>query len=273
VLIVDDNENNREIVTQMLLLEGIHSDIARNGMEALQILGTGKKYDVILMDYNMPIMDGLETIKKIRQNFYATAGQQSIMLLSSSSDDDKVIKGCEELDVNIRLVKPIKMRDLYRSLSGLAKQKESEGRAKEVAIENNNTDPIRVLIAEDGEVNMLLAKTIIKTIAPNSEVIEAKNGLIAVKACEEQMPDIILMDIQMPDMNGYEATRLIRKLQTGTHVPILAITAGNVKGEKEKCIDAGMDDFISKPIIENTLRMAFHKWIPAKKTASDTNAC
>jgi CheY-like chemotaxis protein len=88
VLIVDDNENNRVIVTQMLLLEGIHSDIARSGIEALQILETGKKYDVILMDYNMPIMDGLETIKKIRQNFYPTAAQQPIMLLSSSSDDD-----------------------------------------------------------------------------------------------------------------------------------------------------------------------------------------
>lgn len=271
VLIVDDNENNRVIVTQMLLLEGIHSDTARNGIEALQILGTGKKYDVILMDYNMPIMDGLETIKKIRQNFYATAGEQSIMLLSSSSDDDRVIKGCEELDVNIRLIKPIKMRDLYRSLSGLAKQKESAGNTREIVIENNNAEPIRVLIAEDGEVNMLLAKTIVKAIAPNAEIIEAKNGLIAVQTCEEKMPDIILMDIQMPEMNGYEATRHIRKLQPSIHIPILAVTAGNVKGEKEKCIDAGMDDFISKPIIENTLRLAFHKWIPAKKTVMDTN--
>jgi PAS domain S-box-containing protein len=270
-LIVDDNENNREIVTQMLLLEGIHSDIARSGMEALQILGTGKKYDVILMDYNMPIMDGLETIKKIRQNYYPTSVQQSIMLLSSSSDDDRVIKGCEELDVNLRLVKPIKMRDLYRSLSGLAKQKENQGRAREAAIGNNNADPIRVLIAEDGEVNMLLAKTIVKTIAPNAQIIEAKNGLIAVRACEEQIPDIILMDIQMPEMNGYEATRLIRKLAPGKNVPILAVTAGNVKGEKEKCIEAGMDDFIAKPIIENTLRMAFHKWIPAKKTDADNS--
>ena len=118
---------------------------------------------------------------------------------------------------------------------------------------------------------MLLAKTIIKGIAPNSVIIEAKNGLIAVRACEEKMPDIIFMDIQMPEMNGYEATRKIRSLQTNVRVPIIAITAGNVKGEKEKCMDAGMDDFISKPIIESTVRMNFNKWVPAKKMIPETN--
>jgi PAS domain S-box-containing protein len=267
VLIVDDNENNRTIVTQMLLLENIHADIARDGMEALQILGTGKKYDVILMDYNMPIMDGLETIKKIRQNFYATAAQQPIMLLSSSSDDDKVIKICEELDVSIRLMKPIKMRELYRSLSGLAIHKKISDKGTKKIFEKNNSAMIRVLVAEDGEVNMLLAKTIVKSFAPNSVIVEAKNGLLAVQACAEKMPDIILMDIQMPEMNGYEATEKIRLLQTDIHVPIIAVTAGNVKGEKEKCLNAGMDDFISKPIIENTIRETFNKWLPSKLVA------
>ena len=135
VLIVDDNENNRIIITEMLLLENIHADIARDGIEALQILGTGKKYDVVLMDYNMPVMDGLETIKKIRQNYYATAAELPIMLLSSSSDDDKVIRGCEELDVSIRLMKPVKMRDLYKSLSGLAKHKTINETGSEIATE------------------------------------------------------------------------------------------------------------------------------------------
>jgi PAS domain S-box-containing protein len=271
VLIVDDNENNRTIVTQMLLLENIHADIARDGMEALQILGTGKKYDVILMDYNMPIMDGMETIKKIRQNFYPTAAQQPIMLLSSSSDDETVIKGCETLDVSVRLMKPIKMRDLYRSLSGLAIHKKNNDKTTETIFKKNNSDAIRVLIVEDGEVNMLLAKTIVKNFAPNSVIVEAKNGLLAVKACEEKMPDIILMDIQMPEMNGYEATGKIRLLQKDIHVPIIAITAGNVKGEKEKCLNAGMDDFISKPIIENTIRTTFNKWL-SRKSATDMDS-
>ncbi len=261
-LIVDDNENNRVILAQMLLLENIHADVARNGIEALQILETGKKYDVILMDYNMPIMDGLETIKKIRQNFYPTAAQQQIMLLSSSSDDENVIRGCDAMDVPVRLVKPIKMRELYKSLSGLAKKYSTHEQTTGPVEEQRNADAVRVLIAEDGEVNMLLVKTIIKTIAPNAVIIEAVNGVIAVKACEAQLPDIILMDIQMPEMNGYEATRKIRALQNRIHIPIIAVTAGNVKGEKEKCIEAGMDDFLAKPIIENTLRIMFNKWIP-----------
>ena len=260
VLIVDDNENNRTILIQMLLLEQIHADIARNGIEALQILESGKQYDLILMDFNMPIMDGLETIEKIRENFYATAEQQPIMLLSSSSDDDRVIKKCEELDVSLRLVKPIKMQELYRSLSRLARHKDKQELVREEIQSKINLDKIRVLIAEDGEVNMLLAKTIIKRIAPNSMIIEATDGLQAVSACKQQLPDIIFMDIQMPEMNGYEATKHIRALQKNIHIPIIAITAGTVKGEREKCIAAGMDDFISKPIVENTVTQVFSKW-------------
>ena len=260
VLIVDDNENNRTILTQMLLLENIHADVARTGIEALQILETNKKYDVILMDFNMPIMDGLETIKKIRQNYYSSAEQLPIMLLSSSSDDETVIRACEELDVSRRLVKPIKMQDLYRALSRLSKQNESQEIDSEETRSKTNMDKIRVLIAEDGEVNMLLAKTIIKKIAPNADITEAQNGLLAVRACREKLPDIIFMDIQMPEMNGYEATRKIRAIQSYAHIPIIAITAGNVKGEREKCIAAGMDDFISKPIVQNTVAMVFNKW-------------
>ena len=261
VLIVDDNENNRTILTQMLLLEQIHADIAKNGMEALQILETGKKYDVILIDFNMPVMDGLETIKKIRQNYYSSAAEQPIMLLSSSSDEENIIRTCQELDVSIRLVKPIKMQDLYRALSRLSKQTGLKEDALEETQMKTNLDVIRVLIAEDGEVNMLLAKIIIKRIAPNSVVIEAQNGVMAVKACKEKLPDIIFMDIQMPEMNGYEASRIIRTMQKDIHIPIIAITAGNVKGERERCIEAGMDDFLSKPIVEKAVAGMFNKWV------------
>ena len=272
VLIVDDNENNRTILIQMLLLENIHADTARSGIEALQILGTGKKYDVIMMDYNMPVMDGLETIKKIRANYYASSALQPIMLLSSSSDDEAVIRECDDLDVSVRLVKPIKMQDMYRGLSRLAQMKDNNENVSEEISANINVTPITVLIAEDGEVNRLLAKIIIKRIAPNAIIIEALNGKIAVQACEKQLPDIILMDIQMPEMNGYEATRKIREIQNAIHIPIIAITAGNVKGEREKCIAAGMDDFIVKPIVENIVADVFNKWISIiqKNTISES---
>jgi PAS domain S-box-containing protein len=260
VLIVDDNENNRTIITQMLLLQNIHADLAQNGIEALQILGTGKKYDVILTDYNMPIMDGLETIQKIRKNFFATAEEQPIILLSSSSDDENLVRKCQDLQVSLRLVKPIKMQDLYTALSRLGLQKEGQEVAPAGNMPLANLNAMRILIAEDGAVNMLLARTIIQRIAPNAEIIEAKNGKVALNICKKQMPDFILMDIQMPEMNGYEATRNIRLLEKGKQVPIIAVTAGNVKGEREICLEAGMNDFIAKPIIEETVRTVFNKW-------------
>lgn len=260
-LVVDDNENNRIIITQMLLLENIHTTQARNGMEALQFLEEGGRFDVILMDYNMPVMDGIETIRKIRENYYANPDEQPIMLLSSSADQEKVTQACRELKVNNRLIKPIKMQDLYKALSKLVKKQDDQIEDFEVENATSSLKQLRVMIAEDGEVNMLLARIIIQRIAPNAEIIEVNDGTEAVNTCKEKMPDIIFMDIQMPKMNGYEATRKIRELPSEKHVPIIAITAGNVKGEREKSIAAGMDDFIAKPVVEATVAGVFNKWL------------
>jgi len=108
---------------------------------------------------------------------------------------------------------------------------------------------------------MLLAKTIIRRIAPNAEIYEAANGLEALEYCRMNKPNLILMDVQMPEMNGYEATKHIRQLNPMITAPIIALTAGNVKSEKEKCLAAGMDDFLLKPIVESTLALAFEKWL------------
>jgi PAS domain S-box-containing protein len=126
VLIVDDNDNNRMILRQMLLLKKIASDEARNGIEALTLLSTGKKkYDVIFMDYHMPIMDGIETIRKIRGSFFSTSGEQPIILLYSSSSDETVIKACEELEVSHRIVKPLKMQEMFDTLSRLTQKNQN----------------------------------------------------------------------------------------------------------------------------------------------------
>src|SRR5690606_21012093 len=120
--------------------------------------------------------------------------------------------------------------------------------------------PVKVLIAEDNEINLFLAKTLVMKIAPLAEVIETRNGREAIDYYIKENPDIILMDVQMPIMNGLEATREIRKLAK-IHIPILALTAGNMVGEKERCIEAGMDDFMSKPIITKDLIDKFDKWL------------
>lgn len=260
VLIVDDNENNRLIVKQMLLLKNIQSVEASNGFEALQVLASGQQFDVILMDYHMPFMDGLETIRKIRETFESWGASEPIMLLHSSSDDHKILESCKELRVQHRLIKPIKIQDFYQSLSRLYKVEQ----VKEEVLTEIVDEPIKdftVLLAEDNMVNMFLAKTIINKIAPTATIEAVNNGLEAVEYCQKQLPDIILMDVQMPVMNGYEATKNIRLLDKGQSVPIIAFTAGNVKGEREKCLVAGMNDFVVKPVVEETVKNVLNKWL------------
>lgn len=260
-LIVDDNDNNRLIIRQMLKLKNIEVEEASNGFEALQLLAKQHKYDVILMDYHMPYMDGIETIRKIRESFAVSPEELPLILLHSSSDDEKIQQACEDLSINQRLVKPVKMEDLFSSLYRLNKlqvprEKDSTTSTEPFRI---NSPALSILVVEDNMVNKLLAKTIINRIAPDIQLLEADNGEEALLLYEKA--DLILMDIQMPVMNGYEATKAIRAIETGRHVPIIALTAGNVKGEKEKCLDAGMDDFVTKPFVEESIIHLFKVWL------------
>lgn len=266
VLIVDDNSNNRLILKQMMLLRNISSDEAQNGFEALQKLATGARYDIILMDYHMPYMDGLETSRKIRESFFPDAAEQPIFLLHSSSDDETIIKACNELGIIQRLIKPIKAQDMYHTMAKIFNAGK-KGIQEEIpaGLVRNTENDISVLLAEDNEVNILLAKTVIHRIAPKAEIIVAVDGEEAIRLFSQRDPDIILMDIQMPVMNGYEATVAIRNIErekgTHTRVPIVALTAGNVKGEREKCMAAGMDDFMAKPFVESSLEVLLGKWV------------
>lgn len=124
---------------------------------------------------------------------------------------------------------------------------------------------LTVLIAEDNAVNMLLAKTIIKRVAPNVILLLAENGYEAMEMCEAVTPDLIFMDVQMPVMNGYEATRGIRLMDKKVHIPIIALTAGILKSERESCLEAGMDDVILKPFVEDTIAKVFYQWLGVKR--------
>ena len=119
----------------------------------------------------------------------------------------------------------------------------------------------KILIVEDNKINMLLAKTLVKQIMTNATIYEAENGKKAVENFDIIEPDIILMDIQMPLMNGYEATIEIRNKPRGKVVPIIALTAGTIVGEREKCLEAGMNDYISKPIIKEILQTKIIQWL------------
>jgi CheY-like chemotaxis protein/HPt (histidine-containing phosphotransfer) domain-containing protein len=120
--------------------------------------------------------------------------------------------------------------------------------------------PLTVLIAEDNAVNMMLVKSIIENIQPSAKIVEAENGLVAIERFKQADPDIVFMDIRMPEKNGYEATAEIRKWDT-KHIPIIALTAGTAKGEREKCLEAGMDDYVSKPVVQDSILKMISKWL------------
>ena len=258
VLVVDDNEHNRLIVQEMLKSNHIVTDHAEDGIEALYMLKGEVKYDVIIMDYHMPDMDGLETIAAIRKQAHLQADKQPVILLSSSSDDEEVMKSCKALGVKQRLIKPVKMNQLFDALSKLndteildtvmvVEEDENQGTTNLAGI-NHPLTP-KVLIVDDNPINLILAKTVILKLMPNATIFQAMNGNHAIEAYRKELPNIIFMDIQMPELNGYEATAAIRQLETDNPIPIIALTAGTVMGEKERCLAAGMNDYVSKPFV------------------------
>ncbi|SIQ07634.1 Type IV pili methyl-accepting chemotaxis transducer N-term [Alkalispirochaeta americana] len=253
-LIIDDNANNRLILEHMLEQWHIETDSCDNGLEALERLETSPPFDVIICDYNMPHIDGLETIRRIREKLELSATKQPIILLHSSSEDPEMYKACDELGVRYRLSKPVKSSDLFSYLRNLHEpEREISEQTQQVSgatQETQITESVRIVIAEDVSMNMLLIKRIIERIMPRAEIFEAANGLEAVELYKTKGPDLVLMDVQMPELDGLGATRRIRQIEaaTGLHVPIIALTAGALKEEKEKCFAAGVDDFLSKPV-------------------------
>ena len=151
---------------------------------------------------------------------------------------------------------------------------DSEEHEVEIAIDNKTASSgefsdKKILVVEDNRINMLLVKTLLKSILPGSTILEASDGTKAIKIYKKEKPDLILMDIQMPYKNGYETTAEIRLLKKYNQTPIIALTAGIVLGEKEKCLELGMDDYVSKPIVRSKLEEVLYKWL--KKESQNEN--
>ena len=260
VLIVDDNENNRKILKRLLERKNIEVTECDSGLKALLLIMDKSKFDVIIMDHHMPIMDGIETIKKMKNIIPDDSYITPYVVLYSPSDDTNLQAAYEELEIEGRLVKPIRMKQMYKVLSSLkGSEKKKTEQIKKVAGEVSDYG-IKILIAEDNDINLLLTKTYLKDIIPQALIIEAKDGAEAVEKYHKESPDLILMDIQMPHLNGLEATKKIRVLEKTIEIPIIALTAGNLPGEKEKCMQAGMSDFLTKPLLKQTLFNMIQKW-------------
>lgn len=252
-LIVDDNQNNLTILKQMMTNWNIDCIACDNGSEALKTIEKTGPFDVIIMDYNMPYINGLQTIRMIRDQIGLPPEEQPVILLHSSSDDAAVQQSCSELGVTFRLTKPVKSRDLLeylgRTTTGQQADSEAVEKPEEEMLDNGKAG-LNIMIAEDVPMNMMLVKSLVQRFVSSVHVIEAKDGREALRLYKKHRPDLIFMDVQMPEMDGIEVTEKIRSLeeQQRYHTPIVALTAGVAKDEKEKCVRAGMDDFISKPI-------------------------
>ncbi|WP_448138562.1 response regulator [Sphingobacterium siyangense] len=261
-LVVDDNESNRIILEHMLTYKNIKSTLASNGMEALDIMLKGERFDVILMDYHMPIMSGLETIEKIKGLLNQRKEVAPFIVLSSSSEELDILTSVRKIENTHLLLKPIKSHDLYKTL-----KKVDRSTVIEIIQDQAEKDShafvreLDVLLVDDNPVNMVLNNKIMKSLAPNILLTEAANGLQALEECKKKQFSLIIMDVQMPIMSGIEATQHIRMLPAYQHIPIIGVTAGNVLGEKEKCLESGMNDFLPKPIRRADLLEVLKKYI------------
>ena len=244
MLVVDDNETNRRILREMLAAEGINVDevsTAAEGLEALRRV----RYDLAILDVQMPDMDGFQLATAVRGD-KKIKRQNLLMLTSAGQRGDG--ERCRELGIRGYLTKPISRSDLLEALGTVLAGSSDETGAAEVITRHTIAESratLRVLLAEDNPVNQQVAVAML--VKRGHEVHVSSNGREAVDAVKERDYDVVLMDVQMPEMDGFEATHAIRALPKGKDLPIIGLTAHALSGERERCISHGMTDYLAKP--------------------------
>jgi CheY-like chemotaxis protein len=241
VLIVDDNESNRRILTGQTLSWGMRPSAVSSGGEALEwVKRTSESFDVALLDFHMPRMDG----GMLGQRLKELCPNLPLVLLSSGDVSDRTF-------FDAVLAKPVKIGRLHAALldalGGTRAEIKLESKANTFDPEMARRMPLRILLAEDNVVNQKVTLHQLGRMGYRAEVVA--DGLEAVDAVRRQCFDVVLMDMQMPEMDGLEATRCIRRTIAAEHQPrIVAITANARNEDRQDCLAAGMDDFVSKPV-------------------------
>ena len=264
-LIIDDNANNQTIMKQMLLQWQIQSECCDSGFEALKIIEQPEPFDLIICDYNMPYINGIETIRMLKNKLKLSIEKQPVILLHSSLDNFQLEKESLELGIRFHLSKPVKSNDLFNYLNNLYDDNTTslEKLTIEAPKRNNIYETVKILIAEDVFLNMVLIKAMLSELGFENGIIEAKNGIEAIEKYQKMSPDIILMDVHMPELDGISATKKIREIEllSGKNVPIIALTAGALKEEKENCFANGMNDFLTKPLVPEKIMAMLYKYL------------
>ncbi|MCK6557187.1 response regulator [Candidatus Binatia bacterium] len=250
VLVVDDNATNRRILNEMLTRWQMCPTTVDSGRAALGCLmhaaNGGRMFPLVLIDVHMPEMDGFELAERIKRvPAFATA---TIMMLSSADLAGEAAR-CRAVGVEAYLTKPLRQGELLDAmLEVLGRIGLPAGSSLPTAADPAEPRPLRVLLAEDNVVNQRLASRLLER--HGHAVVVTSNGREALAALERERFDVVLMDVQMPEMDGFETTAAIREQErwSGVHLPIVAMTAHAMKGDEERCLAAGMDGYVSKPI-------------------------
>src|SRR2546427_5584194 len=248
MLIVDDNQTNRRILREMLGAEGIKVDEVATAAEGLEALRRGARkrapYDLAILDVQMPDMDGFQLATAVRQD-QTLARTKLLMLTSAGQRGDG--ERCRELGIRGYLTKPMSRADLLEALGTVLAGPADAGTPDVVTRHTiaESRRSVRVLLAEDNPVNQQVAVAML--VKRGHEVHVVGNGREAVEAIAQREYDVVLMDVQRPGRDGFEATKAIRGMPQGDHLPIIAMTAHALTGERERCLAHGMTDYLAKP--------------------------
>ena len=266
ILVVDDNASNRRILQEILTNWQMEPTLVKSGVEALSALQDRTSTDsfaLVLLDVHMPDMDGFAVAEQIRDKYQ---GIKSILLTSAGRPSD--VARCRELGVSGYLTKPIKQSELFDAIvTAMSEHTQDLVRHESASTSMRpSSSALRILLAEDNPVNQTLASRILEKLGHNVQVVN--NGKEAIEQIQAEDFDLVLMDVQMPEMDGLEATMAIRasEANTGKHIPIVAMTAHAMKGDRERCLNSGMDGYLSKPIRIEELKSAIYD-VEKKQTA------
>ncbi|NVK13753.1 MAG: response regulator [Rhodobacteraceae bacterium] len=266
-LLVDDLELNRVILSERLSTWGVSCTLAASAHEGLEILADaqldGRRFDFVVLDYQMPAMDGRALAARIR----SMPGFEAVPLIILSSVEHALSRAdCEAIgacEFALKPVRSVQLRQVLERVLSLPPARNADPEPGRNAGPGRPERRLKLLLAEDNRTNQLVVTKMLKD-AP-LDITIAKNGIEAVAQFRAERPDIVLMDMMMPEMDGLEATTEMRRIEAagGGKCPIVALTANALQAHREKCLEAGMDDFLSKPINKKALTDAISKWTGA----------
>ena len=244
VLVVDDNETNRRILEEILTEWEMSVVCAEDGPRALEALGDGE-FDLVILDYHMPGMDGFEVAERI----HGSSGEAATIMMLTSGERDQDLERCREVGIQMHLRKPITQSDLWDALAVALGRRATTGvEAPRPKPSVDDRRPLHILLAEDNRVNQKLAARLMELRGDRVEI--ASNGRQALELLSrEEGFDVVLMDVQMPDLDGLTATAMLRAREksTGARARIIGVTAHATAEDRDRCMRAGMDDYVSKP--------------------------